>query len=333
MNRNGLIKKRKGLGSIIAGALLVMMMMSGYAISQLNSRAENNYQDIMKNVNVKDISKKQEQLTVLDYDPRKIGNKLTINIYLINNGPELTVLKYGSLLLDGVIISDKNYEVLFDKNGNEYIYLSPSEKTNVAITVSDSASKVYDVNDTYVMHIVTERGNVFSFSEFDIPNINLIMDELADVLGQFIPKYTSFAWGKLNSQSEMLDPPNWVGNFHLETNSSDKGYIFSVSGIWYWSEPITISERTCLKFEALDGPSVEKSCLIVRFIGNKAEPYTNFAPIQLAFMEEVTLYFAEAENGGLFDDLKSGSTYQVKLAFYDDTDYAQTFPLQVLVVD
>jgi hypothetical protein len=378
MNQTGLLKRRKGVGSIIAGAFLVLLLLSGYTFYQINNQAQGDYQQIITTMNNEDISKNQEKIGILSYEPQinlKVNpidpsdplNSLEIELKVVNNGPEVIVLKYGAILLAGDIIIDEvelpsgspiseAYTPILDE-ADEGITIAPSGTTYLTVTRTRLASNPFldfkDENVNYIIHLVSEKGNVFSLRESDIPAIliNDVMSSVAEVIGHFLPRYKLFDWGSLDSNGELSIPPGLVHNFVVNLNEVDKGYIFSVTGRWYGTEPITLSEDTVLKFEAIEGPAVEHMCYIVHYSSTTriAESYNGheieleaFDPDSQELPNQVTLYFAAGVPGGdpslpsenfAKNTFKEGDSFQIKIGIFDEADeYAQTFPLQVLVV-
>lgn len=357
MNQTGLNKKRRGVGSIIAGAFLVLIIMSGYALFQFNNEAQSDYQEILTTMSSEDIIRSQEDVDILYYEPEvDVPNTLKITIQIENNSPNVVILKYGAILLEGEIIEDSvdgPYTKLLDQSGNEYIDINPSGKAFITISRTRPVTEPFERYADYVIHLISENGNVFSVRESDIPAIviNDVMSSVAEVVGNFLPKYTSFEWGSLKNGKLEVNP-GWVNNFVIHKNQIDDGYIFSVTGRWYGKDPITISENTIIKFEALEGPAAEWLCYIVHYspVTMTAESYIGHEIELEAFDLEsqtlpdpVTLYFAACQPGGdpskpnqNFDKntFKAGDNYQMKLGIFDTNfEYAQTFPLQTLVVE
>ena len=59
---SGASKKRRGVGSIIAGAFILLIILSGYEFYLLNNRTQNDYQQVLNEVRESDIDKGQEDL-------------------------------------------------------------------------------------------------------------------------------------------------------------------------------------------------------------------------------------------------------------------------------
>jgi hypothetical protein len=355
LNQNGLIKTRKGVGSIIAGAFVVMIVMSGYALYQLNNKAESDYQEIIKIMNEKDISRKQEKIDILSYETTfdEINNKLTITISIINSGPEAIVLEYSGLFLDGNIIYD-DYDNEFYTSIDPKILLMSSETT--FITISRVSSSISDEYADYVIHLISENGNALSLRESDIITTVEIGSALAlaEVVGDVLPRYKSTNWGKLLNGEIQLFPPRiqpptyWQNDHYINRNLINESYIFKVDVRYYGDTPLTLSSDTVLYFETLGGFAAELSCYIIHVSGTSTYSYDGNEIILPAWDPQsqelpvyTTLYFGANKPGGdpsnNPDDFAKNDLgiekYQIKLGIFDlNKKYAQTFSLIAIEV-
>ena len=248
MNLFGLIKKRRGMGSIIAGAFVILILISGFEFMLLNQQAENNYQNVVKEVQEVNIVKSQEKIDIIYYYSNPItANRVTISIQIINGGPEPIVLKYASLFLNGDIIDEillngqiinEDYTELIDPITNEPgIVLMSAETGDITISRTSSTTQLYQYSD-YVIHLISENGNIFSLRESDIKTIvevGLAL-ALAEVVGDVLPIYKNTAWGTILDDSLAYFPPSqpslWQDEFYIDTEKIMDSYVFSVtSGI------------------------------------------------------------------------------------------------------
>ena len=106
MSQSGLFKKRRGVGSIIAGAFIILIVLSSYEFYLLNNRSQNDYQKTLTNMRSFDIARTQEDLKFTDF-----AEDYSF-VEVRNDGPELVHVTFVAIFVDGVYDADATEAVV-----------------------------------------------------------------------------------------------------------------------------------------------------------------------------------------------------------------------------
>jgi hypothetical protein len=310
----------------------------------MNNRAQNEYQLILNEMKNFDIDKNQEDVKIpyisttgsisTGNDTVSFNGDGSFILHIRNDGPQLVSIEYIGLLIGG------------EEPDNTPCYQS------VELNILPSQVETFELNFTSEHHqdttaqiqIVTNRGNIFPF-EYpqdlkNYPYSYILQGAISKVIGRVLPEYDSFRYGMMDGSTRDLPYMNqsWVV---IYDNQAD--YVFSVQVSHYGKTPLTLSEKTGIFFECLDGNRELLECYIVYNSSNSIYPYQDITlPAYYPDVQDeptpVTLYFATDKKGGdplgdPFDGLNSGYRYQLKLGIFDKNEiYAQTFPLIAIEV-
>lgn len=345
MYQNGVIKKRRGVGSIIAGAFIVLIIISGYEFYLLNNRTQNEYQQVLRTMRNEDMERSMEDLKFTHIVPNTTEDFFELSIR--NDGPELVEIEYATIIEEGG--SEPAY---FELNDTQVTPFDPPSVMPSEVIKVKLGDGVTDITETgvYTIQIITKRGNVFPIrypqDTEDYPYGYILSGAISKVVGRVVPLYDSFKWGIIpkNSRDVTGMQSSWV----LQYNNQDN-FVFSVEVSHYGENPLTLSEKTGLYFNPILGASSQHQCYIVRYneTDNKIYPYSGNEVTLPAFNPDTddtpdpyVLYFASVEEGE--DPLKKNfaantfnkkSRYQVILGIYDNAEsYAQGFSLIAIEV-
>lgn len=142
-------RRRRGQGSIIGAAFLLLILLTGYTLFQLNLRSQMEYQDILSEAREVDLRRLQEEI---EYRRVRTDSSDKLILTLRNKGPNT-----AHIILLGVF-----YMTLTPETQTYYnisVYMKPSE----TLTYENSAITLPSGGD-YVIQLVTELGNIFSTS-------------------------------------------------------------------------------------------------------------------------------------------------------------------------
>lgn len=140
---------RRGQGSIIGAAFLILILFTGYAFIQLNLRSQIEYQDILSEVRKLELEGLQE---VIEF--RRVRTDASDGLWLTlrNNGPNTAHIILIGIFDQTVTPETQTY---YDVS----VYMKPSETISYQSPLITLPS-----GGKYVVQLVTEVGNIFSTS-------------------------------------------------------------------------------------------------------------------------------------------------------------------------
>ena len=141
------LSHKRGVGSLIGAVFVLLIFVSGYSLFLFNTKAQTNYQNILGEMNQKDLEQSQERLE-FDRVTTDEDNKLKITV--INAGPRTSEILYIGTINKQTIPEIQNY---YDVE----LYIEPSEK----ITYTCPDIYLYE-GEEYEIQLLSEYGNVFS---------------------------------------------------------------------------------------------------------------------------------------------------------------------------
>jgi hypothetical protein len=376
MNQIGAFKQRRAVGSIIAGAFIVLILISSYEFYLLNNQLNKSYQESYQEMKEYDISKSQEQLQIIDYEETLNDNILEIEIGVMNEGPELVNISYAAVF--HYVHEDKSSYPLYYSDGTIYSRV-PLRDTDISILKPQKYSKIeIKVNknldkyngDEYIVYLVTNRGNQFTMRERDLEIVTNIYDiinrELADVLGNVLPKYDSFRWLNRISSDDNYIINGFTYTWFLKDGSGLKPQQYPLIGVdvyYFGTKDLYLDGRTVLLFDSLINDQNDFQIYLIystEYEMDSDEPFTiseypTFNPEDPGFINtenilkiekhiidstprKYHLYFAPTEINGdpltgnrLVDYKSSVDSFKITLGIYgyhyDQTGYGQSFPL------
>jgi len=140
---------RKGSGSIIGIAFLVLILMSGFSFYILNVNANNNYRKTLQTMDELDLKRKQEEIT---FEEVSVTSSSKLNVTVKNAGSSQSHLIWLGIFNKTATPDTQGYYELDE-------YVNPAETlTNIG------SSNTINEECTYVIQLVTELGNTFSSS-------------------------------------------------------------------------------------------------------------------------------------------------------------------------
>ena len=142
-------RRRRGQGSIIGAAFLLLILLTGYALFQLNLRSQMEYQDTLSEAHELDLRRLQEEI---EFGRVRTNSSDKLILTLRNNGPNT-----AHIILLGVFNQTATPET--QTYYNISAYMKPSE----TITYQNSAITLPSGGE-YLIQLVTELGNIFSTS-------------------------------------------------------------------------------------------------------------------------------------------------------------------------
>ena len=348
MCQSGSFRSRKAVGSIIGGAFILLIILAGYEFYIMNNRAQNNYQLVLNDMRNFDIDKNQEDLKVpyIETQGAIVTNEDTVSfngdgsltLHIRNDGPQLVNISYAGLLIGGDI--PENTECYQETS----LQITPSQVEELEIFVVNE----HVSNTTAQIQIITDRGNTFPIeypqSQEDYPYAYILSGAISKVIGRVLPEYDSFRWGLMENANRTL--PSMISSWVVVYDNQDN-HVFSVTVNHYGNDQLTLSNKTGLYFECLNGPRELVECFIVDYntTDNKIYKYDDiilpaFDPENQDEPQPVTLFFATDREGRdpLSDPFPARTLnvpyrYQVKIGIYDKYEiYAQAFSLIAIEV-
>jgi hypothetical protein len=145
------ILHRKGIASIIGGAFLILVILSGYAFYALSNNATNELQDVIRAMNRLEDERQQEKLSILI-----TSESITIK----NTGSELIAIRYIATTLGDnqqYYFNDMKQREsdVIDPLGTRYI--NPHHESTW--DTSTFSQIINDIGD-YRVIVITDRGSV-----------------------------------------------------------------------------------------------------------------------------------------------------------------------------
>lgn len=315
MKRPG--KSRKGTGSIVGAVFILLIILSSYSINQLNARMQYTYQGAMTKANQVDIDRKSEALHIYNVWEDGLHN---LAFGVINRGSVPVNVKYIGVFDTSVSPEKHDYY-------NHSLQVKPYENVTSATTIPIDSEK------TYLIQIITERGNVFDealpyIPESTIVNNNTYIlnngtlveeiirdmynDRMVQAFGSLGIDYDSFHWARRN-------PSDQTSGFTWSTNRDvDKDYyvVWRLNITNLGTDTYIINDDTCISFmiDGWFGTIMMMDFYIVYNSGTYSDPtitsYGGGNTITLGPSQKATLYFAVNGDG----DNPSSSSNSVRLS-------------------
>ena len=238
MPQIGPYSKHRGVGSIIAGAFVVLIVLSSYEFYLLNNRVQNDYQKTLTDMRSYDMGRVQEDLKYTEIVINEAEDEFEIKVR--NDGPDIVHIIYSAVFLEGVL--DMDPYLAMD------IHILPSMVEDITIPYTN-----IDEDEEYFIQIITNRGNVFPIfypqDQQDYPYINILTGAMAEVVGDVLPQYDSFNWAN-RLPSELSEPFDWEQSWAVERDK-DKYPIFRVTVSYYGDIDLPLDGNTGLYFNSL----------------------------------------------------------------------------------
>jgi hypothetical protein len=330
-------KTRRGVGSIIGGAFLVLIMIIGYAFYVMSNQSVNEFQSILSDMRKLDVDREQEHLYIKTISPSSTG----LSADIVNDGPNIINIIY-TCYRD---ISDPTDPYHYTSLGGDGIWIDPSASKPIPIDIPG-----YSSYGSYSIRLISDRGKAYT-SSWPVTGLEggektYITGEISDVIGKFLPTYLSFQWALRDKITQPGPDPyrifnfNWNGNWACKTG--DDCLAFRLKVTWYGKSPITLGKNTALFMSSIKdtgGPSYAFFLVYYNKATDTISGYDpNTSPISFRYEETKTLYFAaplndifgslEFEGANLHSDERP---YSVALGIYDNRHvYSQSFPLVAL---
>jgi hypothetical protein len=359
MYPSGLIKKRKGVGSIIAGAFIVLIILSGYEFYLLNNRTQNEYQQILNDVRDSDLKRSQEDLKFTKISPDFDSDEFEITIR--NDGPEHVTLRFAGIFEEGE--TETQYFEL-DTNPIEPFdppNLMPAEI--ITINLNDESVQIEE-DQLYTIHLISNRGNVFPIQypqdEQDYPYWDIVEGTIEEVIGDVVPKYDSFRIATIledDLEEELDNPPSsaWDKTWAIDWDN-DECQIFKIKITYYGENNLILGGNSALYFNELAGTGYEIAYISYYDPDDNEIKKYNYGLNKIEFLppneetgpNQYTLYFAtsyfEPEHptkkfGDPTDKIQFPNPsndrvrYQVVMGIFEkEPEYSQAFSLIALEV-
>lgn len=228
--------RRKAIGSIIGGAFILLILLSGYSFYLFSNRSVNVFQQVLSDMRVFDVDRSQELITFLG-PPIPVGDNNHLQIMIKNNGPKTIKIIYNGVfdktpLMDG--LSEIHNYTKMD------IYLAPAEEANITVFYQSFDGTVDDPY-LYKIQFITERGNVF---ETKYPNRveesndeQLAMDIIAKVIGYAVPIYNTFYYADFKGYGIQYSLVDWKRGF---SDIPSSNVIFRINVTYYGYSILTL---------------------------------------------------------------------------------------------
>lgn len=137
-------RAKRGQGTIIGAAFMLLIILTGYSLFILNTRIQTAYQRVVREMHQRDLEMTQESLALKRVKTDAEGKtRLTIT----NLSP------YTAHIIYIGVIDEESKTQTFKKAD---IYIDPME------TITSTAKITLSEDKTYKILLVTERGNIFS---------------------------------------------------------------------------------------------------------------------------------------------------------------------------
>ena len=334
MPQIGPYSKHRGVGSIIAGAFVVLIVLSSYEFYLLNNRVQNDYQKTLTDMRSYDMGRVQEDLKYTEIVINEAEDEFEIKVR--NDGPDIVHIIYSAVFLEGVL--DMDPYLAMD------IHILPSMVEDITIPYTN-------IDEEYFIQIITNRGNVFPIfypqDQQDYPYINILTGAMAEVVGDVLPQYDSFNWAN-RLPSELSEPFDWEQSWAVERDK-DKYPIFRVTVSYYGDIDLPLDGNTGLYFNSLTDYQKNRQFFLVYYdpeTGTISKYDNDLNYITLSRLEDpenpqsYDLYFStQYSNGDPVTDLKgfpplgSADRYQVIMGVYQkNSGYSQAFSLIAIEV-
>jgi hypothetical protein len=354
---NGLCKRR-GVGTIIAGAFLVMIIIAGFEFFLMNNKNQNDYQKVLSDMRSYDIERAQEILKIIDVkdiiyqenpetDP---DYELNFNITIRNDSPFLVKLNHiGIFWNDGTgykpidsypdcAFTEDPYLELTDK------YLETSEIDEIGVPIQAILPNENSIK--FLLQVVTSKGNIFSFEyptdESDYGWEDQLIDTVSKYLGKIVPLHDSFFWGKRELSETQIDV--WHSSLLLSGLQSDEVYAFKIQ-ISYFDMDHDMKIKSGTRLQFTYGSHIY-NYFIVGYDGTTLSQYDDNDPIILEPIEDIeniqnySLCFATNKPEGRItsnsdnnEQIKFSGLYEVRIVFDGlymipgGREYKQTYPV------
>ncbi len=304
-------KSRKAAGSIVGAVFILLIILSSYSINQLNARMQYTYHGAVTKSNQVDVDRKNERLHVYKL---WVDGLDRLWIGMINRGSVAMRIKYMGLF---------NTSASPEVHG----YYSKSLEIKPFENVTHNTGLVIDIDNTYLVQLISERGNFWEEEFPFVPESTLIYNntyiltngtqvnnivekmyekEIRGNFGNLAINYTTFEWAIRNPE-EQLSGFTWLKNAYID---EDDYIVFRINLTNIGKDTYQLGEYTALGFHVCRSDDVRyRPFYIVNNSGSYSDPYLeryNDGDVTIWPGETETLYFAvEDPNDDPSDDRRS----------------------------
>ncbi|MBC8497773.1 hypothetical protein H8D40_02205 [Candidatus Bathyarchaeota archaeon] len=145
-----MLKRRRGVSTLIGVAFFLLIFMTGFTYYALTLQARQRYDVVVQEMSEFDRGRFEEELTVTDITVTALNK---INITAVNPGSSSV-----HVVWIGIMNEANNTQDYYDAD----IYVKPAETQT---GISNDSITVY-ADQTFIMHLVTELGNIYTFTYF-----------------------------------------------------------------------------------------------------------------------------------------------------------------------
>ena len=333
--------RKRGISTIIGSIIFIGILLSAIIPMYLvMKQADTMYFQKQSEMLMKDQDKLMEQIEFIRTVP---WNNRFFNVTIKNNGQKLLNITYTG-----------TYNVTENPTYSPVKQITAvGSQQNITVPMEFSYDIKNNVQDgTYVMELITDKGNTFVTKYPDNhPNNNGDYGDfnatVTKIIGDFIPDYHTFSWAVRPSLE--TSGFNWQKNWNLPgtTDVDDPQYIIARMNVTYygaWKGNFTLSNKAGLYLLRTDPydytmPHTTTSAAFMYVVNSTGlyndeviNRYGGEAVTKVTQYKEFTLYFGvsrvgtnPAVNGAYLDN---NATYMPVMELFDSTgSYGQSFPL------
>ena len=143
-----MLKRRRGVSTLIGVAFFLMIFMTGFAYYALMLQARQRYDDVVHEMSEFDRRGVKEELTLTDVNVTALNK---VNITAMNSGPSSV-----HIIWIGILNEANNTQEYYDAD----VYVRPTETQR---EIGNEDITVY-ADQTFTVHLVTELGNIYTFT-------------------------------------------------------------------------------------------------------------------------------------------------------------------------
>jgi hypothetical protein len=147
-----LSRDKRGIGSLVGAAFLILILLSGFAFYMLEVNITDEYRETLGTMDELDLKKEQEKIEFVSVSTTE-EDKLDITVK--NTGPHQTHLIWLGVFDETTTPPHQNYYRL-----NRYI--NPAE-TETGIGLTEMDGEILEGHQ-YTIQVITELGNIFIYS-------------------------------------------------------------------------------------------------------------------------------------------------------------------------
>ena len=330
---------KRAVGSIIGGAIIMLILLSGYVYWFENNRTQIKYQNLLTEMNELDRDTVREDL---DFEYGDADDSSLKHLYVVNNGPITTHVIYM-----GIFEKTESGEIEFVEYRPCDLFLEPAASMKLSDAINTAEPPIEgDIPDTgtNAIQFVTEKGN--TFIAHYIPStyqVKIDVRALAKVMGYFIIDYESFEWTTIEPDGQINE---WNQGWDIDIEQQDY-LIFKVDVTYYgpFETNTQLGGESRIKIGSLDQGVENIAYYIVKY-DSGTETVSTFDDDNLNYLFEGGLDDGDpgticfAVKGAYKDPLDSQNRvkvgegdYSTIIGFYDvDMHYAQSIPFIAIKV-